>query len=236
MLVFHFIKEISCSLCNLLNGLSRWIECMANPQVWPARVYAKVAFAQEWFKCEVPSMRLRDDASRVNGPLQVTADDEIKFGISLKNIGPAFSFSGTGLSFTTVNESGNPMTVEFRSYEMELPTCLNIGASYDFLFEKWDQRLTVAANFTSNAFSRDNFGLGFEYSMLKRFMVRAAYVYQRGLWDSSERATAIAGLCAGASVEFPFGKEGNTALSLDYSYRSSYNMRGSHSIGATFKF
>lgn len=164
------------------------------------------------------------------------ADDEIKFGISLKNIGPAFSFSGTGLSFTTVNESGNPMTVEFRSYEMELPTCLNIGASYDFLFEKWDQRLTVAANFTSNAFSRDNFGLGFEYSMLKRFMVRAAYVYQRGLWDSSERATAIAGLCAGASVEFPFGKEGNTALSLDYSYRSSYNMRGSHSIGATFKF
>ena len=86
------------------------------------------------------------------------ANDEIKFGIALKNIGPAMSFSGTGMSFTTVNDAGNNMTVELRSAEMELPTCLNIGASYDFFFEKWDQRLTVAANFTSNAFLRDNFG------------------------------------------------------------------------------
>lgn len=163
-------------------------------------------------------------------------NDELKFGISLKNIGPAFSFSGTGESFTTVNAAGNAMTVEFRAYEMELPTCLNIGASYDFFFEKWDQRLTLAANFTSNAFSRDNFGIGFEYSLLNRFMARAAYVYQRGLFDSGERATAIAGLCAGASVEFPLKKEGGSAISLDYSYRSSYNLRGSHSIGATFKF
>ncbi len=164
------------------------------------------------------------------------ANDEIKFGIALKNIGPAMSFSGTGMSFTTINDAGNNMTVELRSAEMELPTCLNIGASYDFFFEKWDQRLTIAANFTSNAFLRDNFGLGFEYSLLKRFTARAAYVYQRGQFTADDRATANAGLCAGASVEFPLKKEGSSAISLDYSYRSSYNLRGSHSIGATIKF
>ena len=161
--------------------------------------------------------------------------DELKFGIALKNIGPSLSFNGTGLAFTTVNEAGNSMTVAFREAEMELPTYLNIGLSYDFLFEKWSQRLTLAGNFTSNAFLRDLFGLGFEYSLLDRFQVRAAYVYQRGMFDSAERTTANAGVHAGASVNVPLKKDGGPNFSIDYSYRSSY-LKGTHSIGATFKF
>lgn len=167
---------------------------------------------------------------------QTGENDELKFGISLKNIGPALSFGGTGMAFTVVNASGNSMTVSFRNAEMELPTCLNIGASYDFLFEKWNQRLTVAANFTSNAFLRDNFGLGCEYSLLDRFQARAAYVYQTDIFDSDNRTTANTGICAGASFIVPMGKESKTSLSLDYAYRSAVNLRGSHSIGATFKF
>ncbi|MBP5189979.1 MAG: PorV/PorQ family protein [Bacteroidales bacterium] len=167
---------------------------------------------------------------------QTGENDELKFGISLKNIGPALSFGGTGMAFTTVNDAGNQMTVQLRESEMELPTCLNIGVSYDFLIEKWDQRITAAANFTSNAFLRDNFGLGFEYSLLNRFMVRAAYVYQTDLLDSDNRTTANTGIHAGASINFPFGKDNERNLSLDYSYRSAVNLKGSHSIGATFKF
>ena len=166
---------------------------------------------------------------------QTGENDELKFGISLKNIGPSLSFSGSGMAITIVNEAGNSMTVELRSAEMELPTCLNIGASYDFLFDKWNQRLTLAANFTSNAFLRDNFGVGFEYSLLDMFQVRAGYVYQTGIFDADSRTTANTGLCAGGSVNIPFGKEG-TSLSLDYAYRSAVNLKGSHSIGATFKF
>lgn len=162
--------------------------------------------------------------------------NEFKFGIALKNIGPSLSFSGTGLSFTTITNTQNQMTVEYRSAEMELPTCLNIGASYDFLFEKWDQRLTFAGNFTSNAYLRDNFGLGFEYSLLERYQVRAAYLYQTDLLDGDNRTTANAGLSAGCSVIVPFDKENKTSLAIDYSYRSSYTLKGSHSIGVTFKF
>ena len=167
---------------------------------------------------------------------QTGENDELKFGISLKNIGPALSFGGTGMAFTTVNAAGNSMTVQFRESEMELPTCLNIGLSYDFLFEQWNQRLTLAANFTSNAFLRDNFGLGAEYSLLDRFQVRAAYVYQTDIFDGDNRTTFNTGIHAGASVMFPFGKDGERNLSLDYSYRSAVNLKGSHSIGATFKF
>lgn len=163
--------------------------------------------------------------------------DELKFGIALKNIGPAMSFSGTGMSFSVINDYGNPMTVEFRSAEMELPTLLSIGVSYDFLIEHWDQRLTVAGNFTSNAFLRDNFILGLEYSLLNRFQLRGAFVYQQDIFDAATRTTAQTGIHAGASVELPFGPEDKgRSFVVDYSFSSASPMKGTHAIGASIKF
>lgn len=164
-------------------------------------------------------------------------NDELKFGISLRNWGPSMKFEGTGLSLQMEGVGGNDFTVETRSAEMELPTCLNIGLSYDFYFDKWDQKLTLAAAFTSNAFLRDNYTLGFEYSLLKKFQIRAGYVFQEGMWGDNA-ATASNGICAGASVDIPLSsKEGdNTAITLDYSYRSAMHLKGTHTIGASFRF
>ena len=164
-------------------------------------------------------------------------DDELKFGISLKNWGPSMKFNGTGLSLQMVNTAGNNFTVETRQAEMELPTCLNIGISYDFLFDKWDQRLTVAGAFTSNAFLRDNYTLGLEYSLLNMFQVRCGYIMQPGLL-TGDAATANNGICAGASVDVPLSKknENNTGLTIDYSYQSASPLRGTHAIGASFRF
>lgn len=164
-------------------------------------------------------------------------NDELKFGISLKNWGPSMKFGGTGHSLTMVNNSGNDFTVETRAAEMELPTCLNIGLSYDFLFEKWSQRLTIAGSFTSNAFLRDNFTLGLEYGLLNIVQLRAGYVFQDGLWTGNA-ATANTGICAGASVDIPLSKkeDSNLALTLDYSYRTAAPLKGTHAIGASFRF
>ena len=163
-------------------------------------------------------------------------NDELKFGISLKNWGPAMSFGGTGHSLTMTNHAGNNFTVETRAAEIELPTCLNIGLSYDFLFDKWDQRLTLAAAFTSNAFLRDNYTLGLEYSLLKMFQLRAGYVIQPGLW-TNDAATANTGICGGVSVDIPLSKkDSNTGIILDYSYRTASPLKGTHSIGATMRF
>lgn len=165
------------------------------------------------------------------------ADDELKFGISLKNWGPSMSYDGTGLSLTMVNAAGNNFTVETRSAGMELPTCLNIGLSYDFFFDKWDQRLTLAAAFTSNAFLRDIYTLGLEYSLLNLVQLRCGYNFQSGLWTDNA-ATANSGLAVGASVDVPFSKkkDNNMGLVIDYSYRTASNLRGTHAIGASFKF
>jgi len=167
------------------------------------------------------------------------ANDELKFGISLKNWGPSYSFGGTGMSFTFVNDASNDMTAEYRSGEMELPTCLNIGLSYDFYFELWKQKISLAGAFTSNAFLKDNIAFGIEYGLLDIVNLRCGYVYQTDIFSESDRTTANQGLCAGASVNIPLHKkesESNAGMSIDYSYRSSYNLRGSHTIGATFRF
>lgn len=164
-------------------------------------------------------------------------NDELKFGISLKNWGPSMKFGGTGHSLTMVNNADKPFTVETRAAEMELPTCLNIGLSYDFLFEKWDQRLTVAGSFTSNAFLRDNFTLGLEYGLLNMFQLRAGYIFQSGVW-TSDAATANTGICAGGSIDIPFSKKegSNIGLTIDYSYRTASPLKGTHAIGASFRF
>lgn len=164
-------------------------------------------------------------------------NDELKFGIALKNIGPSMSFGGTGLSFTFRNAAGNPMTGEFRSAEMELPTSLSIGASYDFhLNDDAQQLLTVAGAFTSNAFLKDNFALGVEWSGWDRVMLRAGYVAQRNIFSSTERTTANTGFSAGASFKVPMGKkEDAPSLELDYAYRMAANLKGTHTIGAVIR-
>lgn len=167
-------------------------------------------------------------------------EDQLKFGVSLKNIGSTMSYSGTGLA-VTFPMNGNNFTGETRAAEMELPTCLNIGVSYDFLIPKWDQRITLAGAFTSNAFLKDNFTLGLEYSLLDIVQLRCGYVYQTDIFNSEKRTTTNTGLCAGASVAVPLSKKAKAdddrkSITIDYAFRSASPLRATHSIGASFRF
>jgi hypothetical protein len=164
--------------------------------------------------------------------------DNIHFGISLRNIGTPMKFRGDALSFKTDAPEGNyPLTIEKRSQQFELPSMLNIGGAYDFRFGgteddflKRTQRITIAANFTSNSFYRDQIGGGLEYSFKEQFMFRGGYNYQTGLTSTLERSTAFTGLSFGATIEVPLNKAGTT-FGLDYSYRTSNPFGGTHSIG-----
>jgi hypothetical protein len=157
--------------------------------------------------------------------------DNLKFGISLKNVGPRMSFSGDGLSFRGIVGDGDDykMTVEQRSSELELPALLNIGLSYDV--NVMQHRITGAGTFTSNSFQKDQYRLGGEYSYNEMFMVRLGYTYEEGIRTPSTRTTALRGPSAGFTVELPMGDEGST-FGLDYSYRHTDPFQGSHTIGA----
>ena len=163
------------------------------------------------------------------------ATENIKFGISLKNVGPTMKFTGDGMSFRGIipahNNDNDQFTVEQRSAEFELPALLNIGVAYDYNIDE-NHRLTFAGNFTSNSFTKDQYILGMEYSLKDYLMLRAAYTYEEGITSSSERTTVFTGPSAGMTVQVPLNKEKGTNFSIDYSFRATNPFSGTHSIGA----
>ena len=165
-------------------------------------------------------------------------DDRVKFGISLRNIGTPIKFQGDALSYKgNAAEGDYQLTVSQRSQQFELPSLLNIGASYDLHFGKQNgenkttHRVTIAANFTSHSFQRDNVGAGMEYSLKDEFMVRVGYNYEAGLLEEAARTNAYTGLAGGFTYELPMKKNGAT-VALDYSYRASNPWGGTHTLGA----
>jgi hypothetical protein len=176
------------------------------------------------------------------GVQYITGDkDQIKFGVALKNIGPTMKFSGDGLSFRGVipthGNDNDLFTVDTRSATYEMPATLRIGASYDFLIGEM-HKITLAGNFTSNSFTKDQFTLGLEYTLKPYFALRTGYTYQDGIFNSSvvDRGTVFTGLNAGFSVSVPFNKEKETGIGIDYSYRTTNPYSGVHCIGLKLNF
>ena len=164
----------------------------------------------------------------VTGP-----QDNFKFGISLRNIGSRMSFGGQGLSFPTQNPDGTlsfDITVNQRAAQFELPSMLNLGMSYDINVDK-DNRFTVLGNFTANSFARDQLGGGLEYSLKDMFMLRAGYKIEVGLSAEREFEQSVySGLSAGATIEVPTKKGGDSRFGIDYAYRTTSPFNGTHNI------
>jgi hypothetical protein len=158
--------------------------------------------------------------------------DNIKFGVSLRNIGTKMQYNGDALSFRATEPNGNyPLTVDRRAAGFEMPSQLNIGGSYDFLFGGDKQRFTTTFNFTANSFTRDQYGVGLEYAFREQFMLRAAYRIEPGLYGQDVAPNLENGLAAGASFEVPFKKDSKNSFGIDYSYRSTFAYAGTHTFG-----
>ncbi|MDO8897689.1 MAG: type IX secretion system membrane protein PorP/SprF, partial [Bacteroidales bacterium] len=129
-------------------------------------------------------------------------------------------------------------TSEMPVEAFELPTQLVIGTGYDFLFEN-DYRFTLAGNFTSNSFTKDQITLGGEFSLKDYLLLRAGYTYEEGIWDNIEtdmRTNVSKGFSGGFSVQVPLNKESGSVFSVDYSYRTTDHFNGNHTIGARISF
>jgi hypothetical protein len=170
--------------------------------------------------------------------------DNFHFGIVLHNIGTNMRFSGTGFAINADQPQSTPtfaVTSDYPSDKFEMPTNLNIGASYDlFLDENHlssknavpQQRLSIFGNFTSNSFSADYLGAGVEYGYRNMFMLRAAYRYESGIGSLSTSNTMYMGLAVGVTVQKRIGGDKAPMLAIDYSYRPTERpANGVHMIG-----
>jgi hypothetical protein len=164
--------------------------------------------------------------------------DNLQFGISLKNVGPAMRFSGDGLGVRgSIPGSDRSLTLEYRPEQYEMPSSLHIGATYHWRNTDLTHQVSIAANFTSNSFTRDLMNFGAEYSFKELFMLRGGYVLQMGSSgaDNNIAISALTGPTAGLTVNVPLAKkdsEKKSKLGIDYSFRATNPFLGVHSIGA----
>ena len=158
--------------------------------------------------------------------------DNFKLGVSLRNVGTPMRFAGEGLSFQTNNPQGSAsylLTVGQRSQKFELPSVLNIGVSYDIYLGD-DSFVRTAGNFTSNAFSRDNIGIGAEIHVKDLIVLRGAYKYDIGSFPGEAQSNIYTGVAAGLSLNLPLKKNSNRKIGIDYSYRTTSPFRGTHNF------
>jgi len=157
--------------------------------------------------------------------------DNVHFGIALKNVGPAMAFKGDGLAVQGLLVQGSDqLTLEQRSADFEIPSMLNIGAAYDLNMGEM-HRVSFAATFTSNSFTKDQGVFGIEYAFKKIFHLRGGFLYEEGITSDTDRTTVFTGPSGGLSVDFPFGEEKKSSIALDYGYRTTNPFSGVHSIG-----
>ncbi len=169
--------------------------------------------------------------------------DRIKFGISLRNVGPKLKYTGDGFSQRVIY-NGIETTVEQRSQGFELPALLNIGGSYDFhLGERMDSLskkmksmhiLTLSGNFLSNSFGKDQFMIGTEYGFKDLVKFRLGYAFEQGASiqtdQSKDLTNAYKGPSGGLGMKLPLNKISGSFFGIDYSYRPTVSFAGTHSI------
>lgn len=193
--------------------------------------------------------------------------ENFKIGVTLKNIGLPMSYKGDGMSFRgRINNTGVEQTLNVRSAEFEMPSLLAIGVSYDFLWfggeyanmskedraaegltrDEAQHRLTLAASFTANSYSRDIFAIGMEYGFMRYFMIRAGYSLEnitskKETNENGDQELAAVlfnsdsfflGPSVGATVAIPLSKTNvGQNIYIDYAYRFTNKWRGNHLIG-----
>jgi len=162
-------------------------------------------------------------------------NDQIKFGITLKNVGPVMKYKGDGLAQqATYVSTGFIASLEERSATFEMPSLLSIGGSYDFIFNEVS-KLNLALGFTANSFMNDQYRIGLDYGMSTdklAFNVRAGYVYEKNILNQENRSNALLGPTAGFSIDALAGKN-KSAIGLEYCVRFAGVFGTIHTVGAT---
>ncbi len=161
--------------------------------------------------------------------------DQVKFGITLKNVGPTMVFRGDGLATPIFYQStGGIATLEQRSASFEIPSLLALGASYDFIFTE-SSKLTAAFGFVANSFTNDQYAAGLDYGFATEktaFNIRAGYVFENDILNPETRTNSLTGITAGFSVDALAGKN-KSPIGFEYAVRLSNPFGLIHTIGMT---
>ncbi|MFN4082790.1 MAG: PorV/PorQ family protein [Bacteroidia bacterium] len=172
-------------------------------------------------------------------------NEDFRFGIGVRNIGPDMTFRGGGLSIRAINSStGADRRVLFDAEKFNLPALVNIGVAYDMRLDKTEDtyfhKLTAMGNFTYNAFQSNIISIGGEYSYKEMFFGRFGYTMQGdNTFDFSQNnpqyRVPTYDVFGGVTFRVPVSKSGN-AFAIDYSYAPTRIFNGNHVISLRLNF
>lgn len=134
----------------------------------------------------------------------------LRFGITLKNLGPSMRFDGPGLDATFI-ENGHEVVRRITLQDFQLPTNLEIGVSYSATFSK-NNHISLSTSFQNNSYTSDEYRFGLEYDFNRNFFLRGSM----NIFPDKEEDEALFGPTFGAGLKYPFG---NVTLGFDYAYR-----------------
>lgn len=155
----------------------------------------------------------------------------LKFGVAMKNFGPAMHFEGPDFE-TNIQPPGSDPTSSNRTFrttsaDFEMPSYFSLSASYD-LFTSDEHRFAVLGSFQNNNFVGDNLQGGAEWAYRDIVALRGSYFASvRSQEDplTGDSSTELgsgddlySGLALGAGVRVPLG--GTTHLGVDVAWRS----------------
>jgi len=153
----------------------------------------------------------------------------LRFGLSMKNVGPSMEFSGEDATVAHQYQNADPTAssriVSPSSAAFEMPSYFSFGASYD-AYTNPRQRLALLGAYQNNNFVGDNVCAGAEWAYRNQFFLRGSYF--GSIRQTVDRVTGDEGLDfargddlyagwalgAGASVE-----SGETLLGIDVTWR-----------------
>lgn len=141
----------------------------------------------------------------------------------LKNWGPQMHYDGADLeSFFIPNGSrpdANPRSFKAISADFEMPAQAQIGMTGN-LYSKEGHRVSAAASFVSNNFSKDEYHGGLEYNYDNTLFLRAGYSFSNAKEASTDNNSYLYGLTGGAGVSWPLG---DNRVDIGYNYTQVKN-------------
>jgi hypothetical protein len=137
----------------------------------------------------------------------------LRIGAVLKHLGPSMKFQGAGFDVNVVppynDPNSAPKILDKQSTNFELPSTLQLGASWNMLEGNEFHSMEVAGVFQASSFASDVFRGGVEYGYRDMFFLRGGY-------ETSQQDNFMYGAALGAGLKLPIGK--NSSIGLDYSW------------------
>ena len=154
----------------------------------------------------------------------------LRFGVTLKNIGPKMQFSGGDLE-RSVYLQGAPteavsQQLSYTAQSFELPASFEMAVGYDYTFAP-DNQFSVNAQFNNMNFGSDQYKIGGEYSFKEILFLRGGYTGTNVATDEY-----AFGATYGAGLNLSVG---SFAISVDYAYLAAHVFDGANMISVRLK-